>query len=142
MSKIMPDYRAKRIDNGEWEYGFRYIDGRGKCYIIQQTMMWQQSDGQNEFKGFLNDWITEVDPATLCRNTTATMPDGSIIWGSDLLKFSNGDRIGEVVWYQDNLQWLVKFVDMSYPLSSILRWTILPVYIGSRHDNPELLGAK
>lgn len=133
--KIQPDYRAKRIDNGEWEFGFRYIDGRGKCYIIQRTMMWRQSDGQNEFKGFLNDWITEVDPATLCRNTTAKIR-GVIVWQHSFVR-DNG-TVYEVLWDEENYRWYGKNHNNGFCVS--MAYIVKHCdFAGNRHDNPERL---
>ena len=64
-------YRAKRMDNGEWTYGYLYGIWERK-YIL-----W----------GMTNDVpnMTEVDPSTICQCTGLKDKRGKLIWENDFM---------------------------------------------------------
>lgn len=64
-------FRAKRIDNGEWTYGYLYGIWERK-YIL-----W----------GMTNDVpnMTEVDPSTICQCTGLKDKSGKLIWENDIV---------------------------------------------------------
>ena len=96
-------YRAKRVDNGEWTYGYLYGIWERK-YIL-----W----------GMTNDVpnMTEVDPSTICQCTGLKDKNGKLIWENDIVKkefytdydaFANSEEYIGVVKYED-CAWCVSY---------------------------------
>lgn len=117
-------FRGKRLDNGEWVYGFIVIDFDG-THIV-----WQESRE--------DVWTIEtVDPATVGQFTGLKDKNGREIYEGDILEEYPGYYF-EVVWSNEwakfKLQWRTK--GYQYP-----EWNrgVEMVVIGNIHDNPELL---
>lgn len=127
-------FRGKRVDNGEWIYGFITIktrngDGIGikydnpKYFINYET--WDE--------GFYN---CEVIPETLGQFTGKLDKNGKKIFEDDIVKYIIGIK-GYKSTYNTHTS-PVKFKDCKfYPFTSsdIIETEI----IGNIHDNPELL---
>ena len=125
-------YRAKRIDNDEWTYGYLYGIWERK-YIL-----W----------GMINDIpnMTEVDTTTICQCTGLKDKNGKLIWENDIVAYwdsystesglAEADCIGKVVWDDETISFQVtnRLSAESYEVlgdeCSV---------IGNVFDNPELL---
>ncbi len=133
MSNIDRDYRAKRIDSGEWVEGYGVTNYLNVC-TGQPNRRWIWANCVNYYS-----WV-EIDPTTLCRNTTAKI-DGRIVWEGDIFKCADGIYF-EVIWDKSELCWAglrCYYKNAQIALRIILRnWQ----YVGDRFDNAELLGAK
>lgn len=77
-------YRAKRLDNKEWTYGYLF------CIWERAYILW----------GMTNDVpnMIEVDLNTVCRQTNIIDDNGKTIYEGDVVKTNNG-RICQVVWF-------------------------------------------
>ena len=135
-------FRGKRIDNGEWVYGYYVHIGPVSCqrtYIIP------------EYASAL--YVNEVDPSTVGQYTGLNDKNGMRIWEGDILHIAKiADGIGG--YYQPPLD---------YPVNVVVKWDLCAwmwetlcddkryitfpdawrLYeceiIGNVHDNPELL---
>ena len=79
-------YRAKRMDNGEWTYGYLYGIWEIK-YIL-----WGMTNNVPD--------MTEVEPSTICQCTGLRDKNGKLIWESDIIQREIFDdkTIGIVTW--------------------------------------------
>ena len=120
-------FRGKRIDNGEWVYGY-YCPccfGRFPCRpaII---------DKQEMESGC---WCpVEVDPETVGQYVGLPDMNGNKIFEGDILKY--GELIAVVAWYDLNASFVM--VDGMFHDNLFGRNRYAEV-IGNIHDNPELL---
>lgn len=140
-------FRGKRLDNGEWVYGFLY----------------GMTDGWENGHYFIHDWYQslphEVDPATVGQYTGLKDKNGQRIWEGDIvvqdcyLWFDNGrpNYRGTVEWIYSQWQVIAHCINpnkggISDGMNQGLNddgfddgvnsdWEI----IGNIHDNPDLL---
>ncbi|MEK5166008.1 hypothetical protein NYE69_27180 [Paenibacillus sp. FSL R5-0527] len=148
----MRDYkfRGKRVDNGEWVYGYLIKDESGEVNIVNNY-------------GTSYSW-DEVDPETVGQIFPFKDSEESELYPGDIIKtihtrasedvssddpFSNTapgyeeyEKIGFLEYYQGynygpRLRW--KKGHMMIPNTSTL-WRMKAVKIGNRFDNPDLLG--
>lgn len=130
-------FRGKRVDNGEWIYGYYGIKGfetdLEKHYIMVSTLA---SENTNPFFYFTD---IEVIPETVGQFTGLTDKNGKEIYEGDICRDTDGRQL-EVGWYN-------KFA--SFVLKSE-RWVFKHWFgescdaeevevISNIHDNPELL---
>ena len=137
-------FRAKRIDNGEWEIGSLVLsddaDDEYKAIIIpsvNSNMFTRES--YNEDLGFEN-WY-KVDPSTICQCTGLKDKNGKLVFENDIVKgkyYDNGKshrHIGQV-----------KYIYEAYKVIGVKQYTGYHAHlngsyevIGNIFDNKELL---
>ena len=79
-------FRAKRIDNGEWTYGYLYGIWERK-YIL-----WGTTNNVPD--------MTEVEPSTICQCTGLKDKSGKLIWENDIVRivYNGIEYIYKVIW--------------------------------------------
>ena len=130
-------FKAKRIDNGEWEEGcyckYGYV-GKEKHYIIPI---------------YASDlYAFEIDPNTLCQYTGLTDCNGNKIWENDVVQIDaysyiecEEDAFG-VLKYSDAYASFGLLLEDRFATICDLQGSYTTIYevIGNIFDNPELLG--
>ena len=119
-------FKAKRIDNGEWEMG---------SLIALPTGEYEISNKCNNPPDCDHIWnkvvIThKVKPSTICQCTGLKDKNGKLIWENDILKYDwGGTRID-----------FIKYDPPIFTYSQSMRWNLQQdEVIGNIFDNPELL---
>lgn len=82
-------FKAKRLDNGEWETGF-YVKCRGHHYILP---VYDDDHGYDERYA---EWI-EIDPKTVCQYAGITDKNGREIWENDIIYHDAIKAVGKVI---------------------------------------------
>ena len=127
----MRDYkfRGKRLDNGEWVYGYYISRADQTHYII--TMR------PNEF-GKVEYPVVQVDPDTVGQLTGLYTRDGRAIYEGDIIVDDEFETLPRVVF------WHNCFARFSCTSTRGIGYLALsdydaPSVIGNIHDDPELL---
>lgn len=147
-------YRAKRIDNGEWEIGSLIALPDGKFEIANKCE--NPPDGDPMWRKCV---ITHyVDPSTICQCTGLEDENSKLIWENDIVKFEDCGKEGYE--YKEDFEYentaRVEFADGRWSLTDFASdnsavmdtmydhadfmdlWQACKV-IGNKFDNPELL---
>lgn len=127
-------FRGKRIDNGEWVYGFYWRD------------LW--SDGKPAHIINAEDYL--VDPSTVCQYTGLTDKNDVKIFEGDIVKFRHGGEFDRKGIYYRN--YAVEFVNtyvtyglrlrnksINFPFKQATASVHDAIVVGNVFDNPELL---
>ena len=121
-------YRAKRMDTGEWTYGYLYGIWERK-YIL-----W----------GMTNDVpnMTEVSPSTICKCTGLKDKNGKLIWENDICIITDGTLDEEDGYFR--LDWEIDRAMFEFEGTGICaNFDNVSGYdcevVGNIFDNPELL---
>ena len=118
--------KAKRLDTGEWVYGYYCPCVLGKwplrpCIVPEIDGLWRP---------------IEIDMATLCRCTGLHDRNNKLIYENDIVvavdKYTSEARKGKVVW--DEFQWFIAG-DYAEYTKNHCEITV----VGTIHDTPELL---
>lgn len=128
-------FRGKRIDNGEWVYGY-YVFRRKRRGIFGQTIT--ELDFDTHYIVSVRGESFEVDPSTVGMCVPGiTDKNGKKIFEGDIVEtiLSADTYIRGVVKYTD-ARYMIVFKDRYYlDVFAEAKYSIL----GNIHDNPELL---
>jgi uncharacterized phage protein (TIGR01671 family) len=125
-------FRGKRKDNGEWVYGYYFIEERD----IEDGIIWRDIPQIQQRYGDHFQYF-DVDLATVGQYTGLKDKNGKEIYEGDILEEEPGYYF-EVIWSVEcakfKLQWRTKAIQ--YP-----EWNrgVNMTVIGNRWDNPELM---
>lgn len=130
-------FRGKRLDNGEWCYGYyTYCNNT-------HTIQWVNEDGA--------PWWADVDPATVGQYTELSDSNGKEIYEGDIITVK-GNYPRVVLW--DKVSWALMpceyFYDKYFWVMNLQHpgndwWEEFAdemEVVGNIHDNPELLKCK
>lgn len=126
--------RAKRLDNGEWAYGY-YVCAGERCYILSSKL--------DIAKGYADFERYEVAPETVGQCTGLKDKDGKPIFEGDIVKDRDSGLFGKVAsaTAADGFDGMTGFMvdDVDDGLQNYNGFWHLVEVIGNIHDNPELL---
>lgn len=131
-------FRAKRIDNGEWIYGYYAVIGERHVIIRAQSEDYY-SVGESVKKSHGNE-VIEIMPETVCQYTGYTDLRKKKVFEHDIVFYENGGCHGCIVFRNGcfSIEWESSRPDLR---SDIHFWfTERRMYvIGSIFDDPELI---
>lgn len=132
-------FRGKRIDNGEWVYGYFVSEGE-ESYIFEQ----EEVDKGIDLGGYLDCCqMSEVIPETVGQYTGITDKNGRKIFEGDIVGCFLNTQIFEIEYCEERCGYFLDDIMLSgdAPLSieclGNMRNTV--EVIGTIHDHPELL---
>lgn len=135
-------FRGKRVDNGEWVYGYLFDDGyQNPRHVFVGGLM------IDEYKGTACDeWdingidFYDVKPNTICQYTGLTDKSGKKIFEGDVVQ-SVLDK--GIVGYEDGC-FVIKWNNVKFLRKDLGYWADLDGFctVGNIYDNPELLEDK
>ena len=130
-------FKGKRLDNGEWIFGFLSIHKTGKCFI----------------KPINGDALSseEIDKNTICQCTGLKDKNGKLIWENDVIKYHFRDLYAQIRYgaYQscfdsqktEHIGFYVDWSERRNYRKDLGYWInmINAEVVGNIFDNPELL---
>ena len=120
-------FRGKRVDNGEWVYGFPYETYRN-CHSREVIACPPNEFGQGKY--------IEVVRGTLSQFIGLADKNGRKIFEGDIVEYK--EENGEIVYDTETAMYIVSFDTWCTDFDHIYSREI--EIIGNIHDNPELLG--
>lgn len=141
-------FKAKRIDNGEWEIGSLIALPTGEYEISNKCNNPPDCDPMWDKVAITH----KVDPSTICQCTCLKDKNGKLIWDNDIVKkefYTDYDNCANSEEYIG----IVKITDCAWVIETIRDKCTRPIFetmsysedvkhfevIGNIFDNPELL---
>ena len=89
-------FKAKRIDNGEWEFGSLIALPTGEYEISNKCNNPPDCDPMWDKVVITH----KVDPSTICQCTGLKDKNGKLIWENDIVKINN-DKVNTLITFRD-----------------------------------------
>lgn len=128
-------FKAKRVDNGEWEIGSLIALPTGEYEISNKCNNPPDCDPMWDKVVITH----KVGPFTICQCTGLKDKNGKLIWENDIVKTQYGKAV--VVW--DKSEWRIKWIDDLIWRRDLHYWANDNSWrievIGNRFDNHKLL---
>ena len=163
MDKYM--YRAKRIDNGEWVYGYYFErkDTMGNIIesVIIEDAYEQIHGGRRLLESMFNKECFRVDPETVCQYTGWHSSNKTPIFEKDIVEFVGPNTHRDLIWWCNEMSMMaavplegIEFNGYDYWNGNYPKYTYADLcfmmqdpygdfeeikVIGNIIDNPELL---
>ena len=130
-------FKAKRIDNGEWEIGSLIILPNGKYEIANGCANPPDSDPM--WKSCVITHL--VDPSTICQYTGLKDNNGNLIWENDIVNCLAEECCGYIGWNENEAGFYfnVSLEGGGFDEEHIYDYQDCMEIIGNIFDNPELL---
>lgn len=130
-------FKAKRIDNGEWAYGFYALIGIKEVIIQNKSEKYYCTDNGKNSRG---NEIIEVDTSTICQYTGLTDKNGQKIWENDVVNCFEAECCGKISWNESEAGFYFDALleDGTYEEEHIYDYADCMEVIGNIFDNPEL----
>ena len=130
-------FKAKRIDNGEWEIGSLIILPNGKYEIANGCANPPDSDPM--WKSCVITHL--VDPSTICQYTGLKDNNGNLIWENDIVNCLAEECCGYIGWNENEAGFYfnVSLEGGRFDEEHIYDYQDCMEIIGNIFDNPELL---
>ena len=131
------EFGGKRVDNGEWVYGYLAVCTDGSCYIATEVERNVIRYVKGKPSCVFSRIEYEVDPKTVGQYTGVTDKDENKIFEGDLYRSDSG-YIFEVVYLESEACFA------GVPTKEPESWVFLEDVagmerVGNKWDNPELL---
>lgn len=138
---MVPKFRGRNIETGEWVYGHLFYFDDGRHFISPTGTDVVGGYGGAPAKYRLESLICfEIKPKTLGQSIGLEDKNGAEVFQEDIVRCSRGCP-HEVVWLQEYAGMYVGGMPAWYlsGLSEGYAWTGEEEVIGNIYDNPELL---
>lgn len=134
-------FRGKRIDNGEWVYGYYYHQIVRDSFNSENPILFEKDFIRPiETIGIFESY--EVIPETIGQFTGASDAEinGREVFDGDIIQNCDTRRLQEVYYDEDRFAWYCRYLYDKQQIVS-LRESLgnLNKVLGNIHDNPELL---
>ena len=125
-------FRGKRLDNGEWVYGYYFIKERD----IEDGIIWRDIPQIQQRYGDHFQYF-DVDLATVGQYTGLHDKNGKEIYVGDLVAvadYANWEGVYKIIWDEKNLMYMLEAFGDREKLCEFNEYLVK----GNIYENPEL----